>query len=416
MHHNQPVLRDLVSASFRKTCTVPLLINNELRSLVANGKITTLTVDTNIFDEKRLKLNSPTLLALKGLGARGFRFVLAGTVAKEVELHVENAAEVAFRTAKKGVGTALGAFDTVNPSRQELMKQITRGLKPEQIARERLDQFVRDTSCEVLKDTERVEMADLFGRYFTGQAPFGDGRKKDEFPDALALLTLEDFAKAEQAGMLVVSKDKDWQKYCADSDWLYLIPEIENALALVANAPSALRRDALDWMAEEEHKQELSHRIEKLVEEIEFVVNAYPTTGECEVYTWANELKSIHLPLEEEIDIIDLELDVGNNVVGLIASFQLGIKMSVPVEISFSVWDSIDRDSISLGSRSLDIDREEDFPATVTFEVCNRGSEDEVWDIVDVEIGPKYVEIDLGEIDVFEPDDYVDMVEDLGVE
>ena len=395
---------------------MPLLINNELRSLVANGKITTLTVDTNIFDEKRLKLNSPTLLALKGLGARGFRFVLAGTVAKEVELHVENAAEVAFRTAKKGVGTALGAFDTVNPSRQELMKQITRGLKPEQIARERLDQFVRDTSCEVLKDTERVEMADLFGRYFTGQAPFGDGRKKDEFPDALALLALEEFARSEMAGMLVVSKDKDWQKFCANSDWLYPVPEIENALALVANAEPALRRVAFDWMAEEEHKQELFRHFESLAEEIEFEVHAHPSTGECETYTWGNEVKSIHLPPEEEIDIIDLELDEGNNVVGLILSFQLGLSLCVSVEVSFSVWDSIDRDSISLGSRSLGVDREEDFPATVKFQVSNLGSEDEDWDIVDVEIGPKHVEIDLGEIDVFEPEDYADMVEDLDVE
>lgn len=416
VRHNQPVLRHLVSASFRKNCTVPLLINDRIRSLVANGKIATLTVDTNIFDAKRLRLNSTTLLALKGLAVRGFRFVLAGTVAKEVELHIEKAAEDAFRNANKEVGTALGAFDTADPSRQELMNQITRGLNPEQVARERLEQYVIDTSCEVLKDTERVEIGDLFARYFTGRPPFGDGRKKDEFPDALALLALEEFARVEQAGMLVVSEDKDWQKFCAESDWLYLVPEIENALALVANAPPALRRAVFDWMAKEEHKQELFNHFERLAEEIDFVVHAYPSMGECETYTWGNELKFIHLPLEEEIDIIDLELDEGNNVVGMILSFQLGLSLSVPVEISFSIWDSVDRDSIPMGSKSLEIEREEDFPATVEFKVCNLGSEDEDWDIVDVEIGPKYVEIDLGEIDVFEPEDYSDMVEDLDVE
>lgn len=395
---------------------MPVLNNDELRKLVANEEITTLTVDTNIFDEKRLQLNSTTLLALKGLSGRGFRFVLAGTVAKEVELHIEKAAEAAFRTAKKGIGEALGAFETKKPSRRVMMKQITRGLDPKQLARARLKQYVKDTNCRVLKDTKRVEMAELFERYFKGRPPFGDGRKKDEFPDALALLALEEFAGGERAGMLVVSKDKDWRKFCADSKWLYLIPQIENALAIVANAPPALRRAAFDWMTEEEHKQELSHRFQRLVEEIEFVVNAYPSTGECEINTWANELFSIHLPLEEEIDIIDLEFDDENNVVGLIVSFQLGISLSVPVEISFSVWDSVDRDSISMGSRWFDIDREEDFPATVIFQVFDRGSDGKVWDIVDVEIGPKYVEIDLGEIDVFADEDHVHIGKDFDEE
>ena len=66
-------------------------MNSEGR-LVENGAITALT---RMFDEKRLRLNSATLLALKGLAGHGLRFILSGAVAKEAVLHMDKAAGVA---------------------------------------------------------------------------------------------------------------------------------------------------------------------------------------------------------------------------------------------------------------------------------------------------------------------------------
>ena len=384
---------------------MPLLKDNELRTLVASGAITALTVDTNIFDEKRLQLNSTTLQAIKGIAGHGIRFILSGTVAKEVEFHIERAAKNAMRSARKGIGEALGVFETKHPTRDELMKHVTNGLAPTDVARGRFAQYVKETSCQVLNDTERVEATELFERYFAGLPPFGDGRRKDEFPDALALLALEKFAEIEDSGMIVVSKDKDWRNFCRDSNRLFLVPEVEGAMALVANAPPALRRATFDWMAEDGESGQLFLCLGKLVEEIAFDVSAYPTVGECETFVWDGELKSIQLPSKEGIDIIDFKCDEGGNCVGLIVSFQIGLNVSIPVEISFSVWDGVDGESMPMGSRMLEVNREECSQATVTFDVSNHGSEDEVWGIVDVEIGLKYIEIDLGEVDVFEPDD-----------
>jgi hypothetical protein len=44
--------------------------------------------------------------------------------------------------------------------------------------------------------------------YFAGKPPFGTGDKKAEFPDAITVKVLADWAKSEGAQILVVSGDK----------------------------------------------------------------------------------------------------------------------------------------------------------------------------------------------------------------
>ena len=139
---------------------------------------------------------------------------------------------------------------------------------------------------------------------------------------------------------------------------------------------------------------------------MEFSANAYPSFGECELYVWAADLQSITWPREDEIDIIEFEPQEDQNLVRLVVSLPLVLVANIPVEVSFSIWDSIDKESFQMGGRTVEVAEKLDTQATVTFDIYNQGTDDEEIVFVDVEVDANEYEIDLGEIDHFEPEDY----------
>ncbi|ESY72043.1 PIN domain-containing protein [Mesorhizobium sp. M0051] len=385
---------------------MPILEDDQIRALLAAEQIEALTIDTSIFDQKRLQLNSPPLQALAALKERPLSFILSSTVVKEVTGHLEKALEEAIRAAKKGIGEALFAFGTEKPTRDELIEQISGGQPPAEAMNERFNTFLKDTSCEVLDDTKLVDMAALFGKYFSNRPPFGPGRKKSEFPDALALLALERAATDRDIGIMVVSKDGDWRAFCANSERLYLVPEIEKALDLVNNTPSGLRKAVVSWMTEGgAGHEEVREHIAKNVELIEFTVLGYPTWGELEASTWGAELKALEWPDSSDVDIIETELVSDDGTIKVVVSLPLQLIARVSIELSFSIWDGVDKESINIAARSVEVDENLNGRLTMTVSVYEQGTEREEIIYEDSDLDIRDHEVDLGEVDVFEDDE-----------
>lgn len=385
---------------------MPKVDEAELTQLLADGRITAISVDTSIFDQKQLNLNSAAMQAMARLKPMSFDYVLSSTVAKEVENHIENAAQKALQKAKKEIGKALFAFDTENPIRDEILEQITGGKSTNDIANERWNKYLADTGCVVIDDHSLVETSTLFDAYFAGEPPFGTGRKKDEFPDALALNALERTAVERGARILVVSKDGDWRAYCEKSDNLYIVPELEKALALIRNAPPVLKMAVHTWLVEEgDGSEDVFADIADRVRNLEFAASAHPTFGEVEVSTWAGELQSVAWPREDEIDVIDFEDLEEGQAVRLVLSTPLDLVVRVMVELDFAVWDGIDKEHLSMGGRSIEVDEDITVRATLTVDIYSVGTDEQeiVYRVGEVD-DPNH-EIELGEVDVFEPED-----------
>lgn len=388
---------------------MPIVDDEQIKALLADERISAITVDTNIFDEKGLQLNSPVLQAIAGIKDKPFEFLLSGTVAKEIDAHLVKETEAALRSVSRAVGQAVGAFETKTPTRDELVNQISGGRSAEEAARQRFEQYISDTGCKVLDDTKLVDVSTLFDGYFGGQPPFGSGKKKNEFPDALALNALEATAAERGTGVLVVSKDGDWRAFCEKSERLYLVPEIERALALITNAPLGLRDTIYAWLSEGgQGHQEARQHISLNVERLDFTANAHPTHGEVEISTWAGELKGLTWPDASEIDIIEIEEPGESEPLHVVVSLPVDLVVSVLVELSFSFWDSVDKESMGMGGRSVEVDEDLYIRATITLDIHGLGTEDEDIVIEGTELDDQYHEIELGEVNAFEPEDYWD--------
>jgi len=388
---------------------MPIVNDDEIKTLLADEKVSALTVDTNIFDEKGLKLNSPALKAIAGIKDKPIDFLLSGTVAKEIQAHLLKETDGALRAVGRSIGQALGAFDTKAPTREELINQISGGRSAEEAAEQRFNQYVEDTGCVVLDDAKLVDVETLFSGYFGGQPPFGSGKKKNEFPDALALNALEATAKERGARIFVVSKDGDWKAFCENSEYLYLVPEIERALALIKDAPLGLRKAIFDWIANEaDGVENFKAEISRNAERIDFSVNAYPTNGEVEIFTWDAEFQRLVWPDEKEIDIIELLDPTENGALRVVASLPLILTVKFPIELNFSIYDSVDRESLGMGGRMIEVVEDIYVLTAVTLDVHGLGSDDEEIECVESELDAVFHVVELGEVDMFEPEDYRD--------
>lgn len=384
---------------------MPIVTDDKLKALLAEDRITAVTLDTNVFDGQQLNFNSAVLRAVASLKDRPFLLVLAGTVVREMRGHKEKAMEDALRTVKKGVGEVLFAFDTTKPTRDELLAQITGGCSPADAAVVRVDEFLKDSSCEVLRDTSLVDVATIFDAYFDRQPPFTHG-KKTEFPDALALHALDRAASVRRTGFLVVSEDGDWEAFCEKSQVLYLVPKIQKALSLINDAPIGLRKAVIAWLGDEKRGQaEVRAEVSSHLERLDVDATAHASSGEVEVTAWAPEVRSIEWPNEADIDLIETR-NIGDGRVRVVMTLPLFIELQFSVELNFSVWDSVDKESVGMGGRTVEVDRSEEARATVTLDVQRLGEEDEEIKLVDLEMDISGLNVDLGEVDVFEPEDY----------
>jgi len=77
-----------------------------------------------------------------------------------------------------------------------------------------------------------MKMGELFDHYFAASAPFEpSGEKKKEFPDAVALMSLEAWAKANDLRLLAISKDRGWINYAKNSTHIDVQEDLASALS-----------------------------------------------------------------------------------------------------------------------------------------------------------------------------------------
>ncbi len=386
---------------------MPIVDEDNLVELIRDETISALTVDTNIFVEKGFRLTSPPLSTVSNLSNGHFSFILSGTIAREVQGHIEKDVDEKLKSARKTIGQALNAFETMHTTREQILNQITGTQTAAAAAKSRFSTYINTSNCEVLNDEELVTTKDLFDSYFGGTAPFGNGKKKSEFPDALALRALEATAITRETKFMVVSKDGDWKKFCEDSQYLYLIEQIESALSLLNDSPLIVRQSLLSWLGPEgEGREALSGELNSKIIDLDVDVNGHSSAGAMEAMPWGAEVRELNWPSNADVDIIETTVSEDGSYTTAVISMPFDAELRINVELGFSIWDSVDRESISMGGRSIELDDTYKIRATVTVKVHELGTEDQDIEIENCEIDISVLEVELGEVDMFEPEDY----------
>ena len=206
-------------------------------------------LDTQVFESYNFNYNSKVFRTLVELAQQEkIRLLLTSVTLHEIRAHItkravltSQAIEQTINDLKKKDFKPQGDTKRVRfPANSDLLNEFktkVQELAPnfDQINQELLDQleaFLQETDFKII-EVDRVSVVDIFKNYFSGTPPFGEGKKKYEFPDAFALLALQKEAEDRNRIIYVVSGDSDWEKFCSSSEGLSLIGKLDELLETI---------------------------------------------------------------------------------------------------------------------------------------------------------------------------------------
>lgn len=280
-------------------------------------------------------------------------------------------------------------------------------------ARVRLGRFIIATGAETVA-ASLCAMDELFKLYFTASAPFvSTGDKKFEFPDAIALLSLEKWAEKGDKRVLAVSADKGWAAYAEGSARIDVKADLAEALETLQEHAEAAEAAVATFMKSVEEGQ-----LPGAAKSIDDML-----TGALENWTFAAEGNSV-MHLENDSSMLrhgsyslgDNKDDYDITIVRLghdVAVARVGANFSAVAEAEFSLaaWDSIDKEYVGMGGASAETEVDFDGAFLLTLYGDLSGPAEDI-EIGDVEIVEAVDSVDFGEVefDPGEPDDLEDFL------
>jgi hypothetical protein len=173
-------------------------------------KYDAVTLDSNIFfgKNKRINLERGIIARFEQFAEGSAELVLSEIVLREVFRHLKSDADL----AKQELATAIRQSSLASLFDGETLaslRTLTGGaLDTSEAANRSIMNWAGRAGCKIIP-ASGANIERLLAMYFSPEAPFEES-KKHEFPDAIALITLEDWAKTNCKKLLAITHDKGW--------------------------------------------------------------------------------------------------------------------------------------------------------------------------------------------------------------
>lgn len=202
-------------------------------------------IDTSIFISNNYAYHNATFKALmKYVSQDRIQVVLTSVTVQEVKSHIERDTEKAANAIKKARSEARILRNLSDHPISQLFTDFDlKSLR--EVLLEQFDSFLSAARVTVVPISE-ADAQKVFELYFKKKEPFGDGKKKSEFPDAFALSALNEWCESEGEKAYVVSSDPDMKGAVKSFPCLIHLHTLEEFVARITLyyeklAPLALR-------------------------------------------------------------------------------------------------------------------------------------------------------------------------------
>ncbi|MEZ0170763.1 PIN domain-containing protein [Microvirga sp. TS319] len=358
-----------------------------------------ITLDTNIFVADGLRLESGILAQMSQFKSRSEKIILSEVVLREVTQKLQERAGEARRDLKKALRAASTSGIIDSGKADDLQKLYDLALPEGDAAEARIKQFQQATGFETITSRD-VEVSDLVDMYFGLKPPFEKSEaKKAEFPDAIALISINEWAKAHGLKVLAISLDEGWKRYAEGSEFLDVEGDLSRALATFQEHTERAQKfleELLQALARNEQPEMMGQIVDELADDVG-ALSPYPeavTPFECDI---------------DQVDLAFTDFTFNSDEVILVnvgreeIVAKVGIEVEARAEASYSlsIRDSIDNDYVSIGGGSVDVPVKFKASALLTL-IGPFGERPEEVEIDRIELvdAPRY--INLGVIDIFE--------------
>jgi PIN domain len=311
-----------------------------------------LTLDTCIFDQYGLELDKGLLKRLDQFQGDSFDLIMCDIVHSEIDKHLKQKARETQAQISKALKAANPHLGIGEANILEVQKLLSSPAVDE-ISKIRLENFIAATGTQIINAAEYVNVADLTDLYFSDEPPFeASGSKKNEFPDAIALLTLEAWAKRENKKILAVSTDRGWKDFAEKSDWIDVKDDLGKCIEAfqVKNAPSfvarALRLDLLN-STQSKYQIAIANAIAESMHGAGIEVEAQSSYYFESDDAYADYVT--HDILNDACGKLKVSLVEGQDQC-VVVSISCEVHCKVHASFELQAWDSIDKEYIAMGS------------------------------------------------------------------
>src|SRR6185369_12915940 len=282
-------------------------------------------IDTSVFIEQNYGFHGSVFQNLIRLCSKEqAKLFVTDITSREVVAHIEEDVSKACQAAAKFQRDARILRNLPNPEYVSLFEKID----PHSTTAELILQFktfLQGASAKTLS-TSGVSIEAVFNAYFYRKPPFGKGKKKDEFPDAFALHSLENWCEARNERMYVVSVDGDMPKHCAESKNLIHLQKLAEFINVV-----------------ELHDEVLAPSVDALIEDNASAIDDAITKEFTNQGFWIDDqegdVNGVEVTHIERLDRLILEIDQNSAVV------QVDSGITFEADITYDDLDTASYDS-----------------------------------------------------------------------
>ena len=376
-----------------------------------NKRYSALTIDTSIFIQNGLKLNKGLLAQLHQFKDNPINLILSDIVYRELKSHLDRKEKETKSKIESALNDASDYLNCCIDDMEKIKSLIKLNYQAESISKLILEEFIRKCGIELVKGEEYCEMKSLIDMYFQNLAPFKEsGNKKNEFPDAIALLSLQYWVEENNKNLLAVSADNDWKNFALGKGNIEVIDDLAKAMDIL-NKQTDEALDSIIYEIELDLTKSQNSRIfESMYSAIENSINISEISAVSSFKYYIDDeqlsLKNIYILTEEnekrlKVYIIDYDSDK------ITISITCEVMCEVEVAFNFSVWDSIDKEDVSLGGtrKIVEISYETDVLVNLYGNFLD-GLQN--MDIDEIEVTHDSVFVDMGEISPFDDENYGD--------
>lgn len=219
-------------------------------------------IDTEFFVKAGLDFSSRTLESFKDICSNGeLAHITSTIVVREVNGKILD-----------HIQEALNSVNSFRRKAKILMHSsniVINGLFAELNQKEIDDQglqvfsdFLEDSNTKIL-NLSQINSDEIVEMYFERKAPFQDGKKKNEFPDAFTMLALKNHL-AEEEEIYVISEDKDLIAFCDVNPRFIAIESLSKLLDLYYAHDKERSNFIKEFITS--HKEKIKEKIKENIE------------------------------------------------------------------------------------------------------------------------------------------------------
>ncbi|EPL3992963.1 PIN domain-containing protein [Providencia stuartii] len=348
-----------------------------------NSKYNALCIDTSIFIKNGLTLDKGLLRRLEQFKDSNIELVIPDIIIEELKKHLLKKKQEKHAGLSSAIKDFIRYYDSHNDRLVDFQDMVSE-LIPNESTDKSISEFIGRTGLEIINVDDCLDVKKLMKMYFSNQPPFEEtGKKKSEFPDAIALLSLDAWAEEYNKKIIAVSIDQDWLKYSEHSEHIDVIDDLSSAISKLQSQidPEILLTELANML--DSSSGQFYSLIKEKAEDYTNQIESQPDVNSDFEFDYDyleisfNDITLSHSPSNPLfLKLIQFEDDM------VVVQTRVNINATAYCDFTLFHRDSIDKDYFNIGTTSESTNFDFDTDILITF----TGNFENVSNIIDVDI------------------------------